>query len=208
MTHKDSQKENQEKKNQPEPKAPAQEQAKELEKLNEQINQLQKQKDELFQKFQRLSADYANYQKRVPKQIADQLAYEKDVIIRSLLPALDDFDRMLTNADSAKDPQTILDGMRIIYKHTLDILKSHGVQQINAVGENFDPASHQALMHRAELDKQDGIILDELQKGYSLNGRVVRPGKVIVNKLPPPRQPEKNADKEPLDTDETTDREL
>jgi hypothetical protein len=66
----------------------------------------------------------------------------------------------------------------------LDILKSHGVEQIKALGENFDPALHQAMMQQAEPQQQNNIVLEEFQKGYKLNSRVIRPSKVVVNKLP------------------------
>jgi molecular chaperone GrpE len=65
----------------------------------------------------------------------------------------------------------------------LDILKSHGVEQIKAPGENFDPALHEAMMQKTEPEEEDNIVLEEFQKGYKLNGRVIRPSKVIVNKL-------------------------
>jgi molecular chaperone GrpE len=66
----------------------------------------------------------------------------------------------------------------------LDILKSHNVEQINAMGQKFDPSQHEAMTQRAEPDKENGLVLEEYQKGYKLNGRVFRPSRVIVNKLP------------------------
>ena len=117
----------------------------ELEELHEQIESLQKEKDELFAKLQRVSADYANYQKRVPRQITDTIGYEKERIIKSLLPALDNFEHTLQNAHSAENVDVLLKGIRIIYDQMLDILKSHNVEQIKALGENFDPAMHQAM---------------------------------------------------------------
>jgi len=65
----------------------------------------------------------------------------------------------------------------------LDILKSHGVEQIKALGEKFDPSLHQAMMQKAHPEHEENIVLEEFQKGYKLNGRVIRPTKVIVNKL-------------------------
>lgn len=155
----------------------------ELEELRQTIESLQKEKDELFGKLQRVSADYANFQKRVPKQIADTICYEKERIIKSLLPALDNFEHTLQNADSAENADVFVKGIRIIYDQMLDILKSHGVEQIKAPGETFDPALHEAMMQKTEPEKENNIVLEEFQKGYKLNGRVIRPSKVIVNKL-------------------------
>ena len=154
----------------------------EVEKLREQIADLQNEKDELFGKLQRVGADYANFQKRVPKQIADAICYEKEKIIKTLLPALDNFEHTLQNARSAEKVDVLVKGIEIIYDQMLDILKSHEVEQIKAAGEKFDPALHQAMMQKADPDEQDNIVLEEFQKGYKLNGRVIRPSKVVVNK--------------------------
>ena len=147
------------------------------------ISDLQKEKDELFGKLQHVSADYANFQKRVPKQIADAISYEKEKIIKTLLPALDNFEHTLQNAHSAENTDVLIKGIQIIYDQMLDILKSHGVEQIKALGETFNPTLHQAMMQKADSEKEGDIVLEEFQRGYKLNGRVVRPSKVIVNKL-------------------------
>ena len=155
-----------------------------LEELYDKIESLQKEQDELFAKFQRVNADYVNFQKRVPKQIGDTIGYEKERIIKTLLPALDNFEHTLQNAHSAENVDVLVKGIRIIYDQFLDILKSHNVEQIEALGENFDPAMHQAMTQQTDPDKQENIVLEEFQKGYRLNGRVIRPSRVIVNKLP------------------------
>ena len=158
--------------------------SKEKTKEQKQIEGLQKEKDELFAKLQRVSADYANFQKRAPKQIADTISYEKEKIIKTLLPALDNFEHTLQNAHSAENVDVLVKGIEIIYDQMLDILKSHGVEQIKALGEIFDPALHEAMMQKTEPEQEKNIVLEEFQKGYKLNGRVIRPSKVIVNKLP------------------------
>ena len=167
----------------------------EAENLGEQLKNLQKEKDELFAQLQRVSADYANYQKRAPKQIADSISYEKEKIIKTLLPILDNFEHTLQNAESAESVVVLAEGIRIIYDQMLETLKSNNVERIESLGEKFDPALHQAMMRRAEADKEDDIVLEEFQVGYKLNGRVIRPGKVIVNKHEAQEQQEtKNID--------------
>ncbi len=154
----------------------------ELEELRQQIESLQKEKDELFGKLQRVGADYANFQKRVPKQIADTVAYEKAKIIKTLLPVLANFEHTLQNAHSAENVDVLIKGIQIVYDQVLDTLKSHGVEQIKAAGEKFEPALHEAMMQRYEAEEEENIVLEEFQKGYKLNGRVIRPSKVVVNK--------------------------
>ena len=155
----------------------------ESEEPRETIETLREERDELLGKLQRVSADYTNYEKRVPKQIADTVGYEKERIIKKLLPVLDNFEHTLQNAHSAEDLDVIVKGVRIIYDQLLDVLKSHNVEQIEAKGQKFDPSVHQAMTQRAEPDAEDNAVLEEFQKGYKLNGRVIRPSKVIVNKL-------------------------
>jgi len=168
-------------KNKKKPKEPKSKKS-ELEELRRQIESLQKEKDELFGKLQRVGADYANFQKRVPKQIADTVAYEKEKIIKTLLPALDNLEHTLQNAHSAEDVDVLIKGIQIVYDQVLDTLKSHGVEQIKAAGEKFEPALHEAMMQRYEAEEEENIVLEEFQKGYKLNGRVIRPSKVVVNK--------------------------
>jgi molecular chaperone GrpE len=174
----------------------------ELEELRKQVEALQKEKDELFAKLQRVSADYINFQKRIPKQVADTVAYEKERLLKSILPILDNFELTLQNAEVVGNIDDLVKGVKIIYDHLLDILKSHNVEQINALGEKFDPSQHEAMTHRAEPEKADGVVLEEYQKGYKLDGRVFRPSRVIVNKLPSQQQVE-SAEEE----DETKDTE-
>jgi molecular chaperone GrpE len=161
-----------------------------LEKLRQEIEELQKEKDELFEKLQRVSADYANFQKRAPKQITDSVAYEKEKIIKMLLPALDNFEHTLQSASSAENAEVLIKGIQIIYDQMIDILKLYGVQQVVAVGEKFDPSQHQAMMQKTDEEKEEGVVLEEFQKGYTLNGRVIRPSKVVVNNLSLNQEPE------------------
>lgn len=163
--------------------------------LCEQIEQLTKAKDELFEKFQRLSADYANFQKRAPKQIADSVAYQKEAIIKSFLPCLDNFEHALAGAASAETIESVTKGVRIVFEHMQEVLKSHGLERIDSLGAEFDPSIHEAMMRRTEDDKADNIVLEEFQPGYKLGDRVIRPAKVIVNKLSTADEPA--ADEEP-----------
>src|SRR3989339_425650 len=156
---------------------------KDFHKLHKDFEELQQQKDELFGKLQRLSADYANFQKRVPKQIADTVAYEKERIIKALLPVLDNFEHSLQHADKSESTEAVVDGVKIVYDQMLDILKSFGVERIEGVGENFDPNLHQAMMQKEDKEKDENIVLEEFQKGYKINDRVIRPSRVAVNKF-------------------------
>ncbi len=169
---------------------------KQLEELRKQTESLQKEKNDIFAKLQRVAADYDNYQKRTSKQVNDNVAYEKDKIVKSLLPILDNFEYILANTSCGAADETLLKGVQIIYSQMLDVLKGHGIEQVKSAGEQFNPAHHEAITHRSENSKEEGLVLEELQKGYKLNGRLIRASRVVVNKLPssqtppPPEEPE------------------
>ena len=158
----------------------------ELEKLGTQLENARKEKDEVFGRLQRVYADYANFQKRVPKNIADTVAYEKERFIRSFLPVLDNFDRTLREARAAQNLDAVTQGVEIIRDQMLMILKSHGVEPIDSLHEKFDPERHEAMLRRSEPDQENDIVLEEFQKGYTLNGRVIRPSRVAINKIQAP----------------------
>jgi len=162
--------------------------------------------------YQRVSADYDNLQKRTAKQIVDTIGYEKEKIIKTFLPALDHFESALgglQNVQSAENVDVLLQGITIVYDQMLDILKLHNVEQIKALGEPFEPALHEAVMQKTEPEQEENIVLEEFQKGYKLNGRVIRPSKVIVNKLTSeqPAEQEAKPPEQTIDECETTETE-
>jgi molecular chaperone GrpE len=161
----------------------------EAQELRNQAEGLKKEKDDIFAKLQRVAADYDNYQKRSAKQIAEGISHEKEKIIKAILPVLDDFERVLANTDCEENVEAVTSGMRIVYEHAIEVLRAQGVEQIKAEGERFDPAMHAAITQRAESGKEDDVVLEELQKGYKLNGRVIRASRVVVNKAPAAEQP-------------------
>ncbi len=169
------------------PRQETQELQNQLEELRSRAEGLQKEKDDIFAKLQRVAADYDNYQKRSARQIAETIAYEKEKIIKSLLPVLDDFERALAPSENA---ESVAEGVKIVYEHLKGILRSQGVEPIESHSERFDPTHHEAITQRSEAGKEDGVVLEELQKGYKLNGRVIRASRVIVNKAPAGEQPE------------------
>ncbi len=159
---------------------------KKIEKLEKQIDELTTEKQELFEQLQRVSADYANFQKRAPKQIADSVAYEKKAVLRSLLPVVDNFEHALSHASDAQGEEgldNIIKGIQLVFDHMLDALKAHGVKRIDALDQPFDPNLHEAMMRRSEPDKEDDTVLEVYQAGYMIGEQVLRPSKVIVNKI-------------------------
>ena len=158
----------------------------ELEKLGQELENARKEKDEVADRLQRVYADYANFQKRVPKNIADTVAYEKERFIRSFLPILDNFDRTLREVRSDQSVEAVVRGVEIIRDQMLTTLKSHGVEPIDSLHEKFDPERHEAMLRCSEPDQENDTVLEEFQRGYTLNGRVLRPSRVAINKIQTP----------------------
>lgn len=169
----------------------------EIESLKQQLESVQSERDELLGKLQRVSADYANFQRRVPKQVSDSVAFEKENIIKTFLSAIDNFEHTLEKSHTAESVGVVLDGVRIVYDQMTDALKNHGVERIQAIDQPFDPARHEAMLRREDLSKEDNVVLDEFQKGYALNGRVIRPSKVVVNRIHVDVPPEPSPDAPP-----------
>jgi molecular chaperone GrpE len=151
--------------------------------LEEKLAEVTKEKENLFEQLQRVSADYANFQKRVPKQIADSVSFQKKDVLRSILPSLDNFEHALAAAAKAETIESVIEGVQLTFDHLLEALKANKVEKIAALGKEFDPAMHEAMMRRQEKDKPDNIVLEEFQSGYMMGETVLRPAKVIVNKI-------------------------
>ena len=177
---------------------------KKIGQLEKQLETLGSEKQDTFEQLQRISADYANFQKRSPKQIADSVAYEKKAILRSLLPSVDNFEHALSHASTASGEEAmdnVIKGIQLVFDHMLDALKTQGVKRIDALGQPFDPNLHEAMMQRSEPDADDNIVLEVYQAGYMLGEQVLRPSKVIVNKI----EEEKPAEESAQVQDENTD---
>lgn len=173
---------------QPQPAAAA-ETTDKLQTLQQELDGVRKEKDEIFARLQRVSADYANFQKRVPKQVGDAVAYEKERLLKSLLPLMDNFERTLKTEGISQNVEALLKGVEIIRDQMLGVLKTHGVEPIQAVGEKFDPEKHEAMLRKNDPDKPDEVVLEEYQKGYKLEDRILRPSRVVVNKIAPESKP-------------------
>ena len=133
---------------------------------------------ELTETLQNLQAEFENYKKRAEKQGEELGKYLKADLIAKLLPTLDSFEMALKNTS---DKEKFIKGVELIFAQLYSLLESEGLRPIKAVGEQFDPYRHEVLM-KQESDKEEDAILEELQKGYMLNDKVLRHSKVKVSK--------------------------
>lgn len=129
---------------------------------------------------QRLAADYQNLQKETDKRLADFRKYANDQLLLEIAPLIDYFDSAFAAVpDEEKDTNWML-GIKYIQDHLLAVLKNHNVEMIEAVGQQFDPALHEAVSEEEVADVASGTILKQSQAGIKLNGKVVKHAKVVV----------------------------
>lgn len=161
----------------------------ELEKLSQENVKLQealKAKEEeyknLFQQFQRLQADFDNFRKRTIKEKDELRERAAQNLIEETLPVLDNFQRAIDSGKQQGEAEKFIEGVEMIYTQFFNILKDNGLEMIDCVGKEFNPEVHQAVSQMEVQDEEDNIVLEEVQKGYLLKGKLLRPSMVIVSK--------------------------
>ena len=138
--------------------------------------------DELNARVLRLTADYDNYRKRAQREKEDVRQFANQGLLEKLLPVLDNFEMAITAVKEA-DP-SIKDGVQMIYDQLFAVLNDSGMEPIDAMGEQFDPNLHEALSQEETSDANEGTVVQQVQRGYKLNDRLVRPARVVVAKAP------------------------
>ena len=151
------------------------------EALVTEITALRRERDELRDQLLRKAADFDNYRKRVERDRREMVELAAQDLLSELLPVLDDFERAL-EADVAPGAESYRDGVELIYKQLQDLLKKRSVTPIEAVGTDFDPHVHQAVVHEDSTTHRDGEVIAELRRGYRLGDRLLRPAMVKVAK--------------------------
>jgi len=137
-----------------------------------------------YDRYLRAVAELDNYKKRAVKEKADAIKYGNEALIRDLLPLVDNIDRALKHAETSCDFEAFKKGLAMLHAQLICSLEKHGVQAIDCASKAFDPYYHEALMQVPSTDHEANQIVDELEKGYLLNGRLLRPSKVSVCKRP------------------------
>lgn len=145
------------------------------------IQELESKLEEVSQKNLRLQADYDNFRRRTREEQAASLKYKSQSLLEQLLPALDNFERALKTEATNEQAKTLIQGMEMVYRQLADALKQEGLTEVPSVGEKFDPNMHQAVMQVEDSEYDSNTVIEELQKGYMLKDRVIRPAMVKVN---------------------------
>lgn len=152
------------------------------EKYLQKIEQLEKEKEELNNKYLRTQADLQNFRARVSREKEQILTFQSQRVIESLLPVMDNFERALTAGKSENSTlESMVEGIEMVFRQIEGVFEQEGVQVIPATGQPFDPNVHQAVMQEESDEYESGIVMEEFQKGYQLKGRVIRPSMVKVS---------------------------
>ena len=150
--------------------------------LKERLAKSEEQAKELEDRLLRLAAEFDNYKKRMAKEFGYLVKNANENLILQLLGTLDNFQRALDSAKTSDDYESFHKGVELIHNHMKEILTKEGLKEIEALGKPFDPNFHEAVT-QAESDEHDeGIIVDEISKGYMLNDRLLRASKVVVSR--------------------------
>lgn len=155
----------------------------EMLKLEEEIQSLTEANKGLEEKVKLAGAELINYRKRKDEETESLLKYANTGIITEILPIIDTFEKVINKDNVSEEFKNYLVGFKMIYKNLCDILKKYGVEEINRVGQVFDPNLEQALLVESDPSKEDDIVLEVLLKGYKLKDRVIRPASVKINQL-------------------------
>ncbi|KKI88556.1 heat shock protein GrpE [Bacillus sp. SA1-12] len=145
------------------------------------LAELQAKLDETENKLLRSQADFDNYRRRSRLDLEAAQKYRAQSLVSEIIPALDNFERALQIEADNDQTKSLLQGMNMVYNQLVQALKNEGVEAIKAVGEQFDPHIHQAVMQVEDENYESNTVVEELQKGYKLKDRVIRPAMVKVN---------------------------
>ena len=141
-------------------------------------------RDEYLDLLQRTRAEYLNYIKRAQKDRADTVKYGVQEFAAKVVTVMDDFARAIASAEKTKDFQKFFEGVKLIETQFQKVLSDAGITPIETVGKPFDPAMHEALMQEEKADVPEATVLEEFQRGFMLNDRVLRAAKVKVSRKP------------------------
>lgn len=143
---------------------------------------LQEKADEYQQRFLRAQADFENFRRRTRIEKEEAAKYRSIALIEQLLPVLDNFERAIASSEETKDFEGLLKGIEIVYRQIFQALEQEGLEHIVAEGEPFNPEFHEAVMQVDSEEHGEGVVVEEIQKGYILKDKVLRASMVKVSK--------------------------
>jgi molecular chaperone GrpE len=156
----------------------------ELEQLKAKLAEKEIEVEENHEKLLRAQADLENYKKRILREKAELFNYRHEELIKELLPILDNLERAIENAKNSQDCSALIEGIELTWKQFINCLEKFGVKSISSLGEKFDPGLQEAMSQIESRDHAPNTVIEEVQKGYLLKDRLLRPSLVVVSRQP------------------------
>lgn len=153
-----------------------------IQKLEGELEKKELEAKQSFERLLRLQAEFENYKKRILRDREEQVRYASEKVLKEFLPIVDNLYRALEAAAMGGKFDSLKAGLDLILQQLREVLQRLGVREIKSLGESFDPRVHDAVMRVDSPDHEDNIVVDELEKGYYLHDRILRPAKVTVCK--------------------------
>ena len=150
------------------------------ENLEKKLAETEVKLNELTDQVLRTKADFDNSRKRLERDKMDAIKYANERLLAEIVPVMDTLDRAVTSLSEGHDPEKVKQGLRLAQEELHKILELHGVEVIKAVGNEFDPRLHEAVAMVEAGEAKEGFVVEEVQRGYVLNGRLIRPSRVKV----------------------------
>ena len=157
---------------------------KEIKELKKKLEEKEKEVKENYDRLLRVAADFDNYKKRITKEKEEWTKFANEDLIKAVLPFIDNLERATNHSKKLEDVQTLVEGVKLTLQQLLQTLNKFGLSSIESLGKPFDPAFHEALYAIETDQQQPNQVMEEFQKGYLLNDRLLRPATVSVSKLP------------------------
>lgn len=158
--------------------------AHEVEELKKRLNEKEKEAKESLDRLLRIAADFENYKKRAAREKEDWTKFSNEDLIKSILPFIDNLERAVDHAEKVTDTGVLIEGIKLTLQQVLQTLNRFGLTPFESVGKPFDPARHEAMLV-VETDRHEpDQVVEEFQRGYLLNERLIRPATVSVSKFP------------------------
>jgi len=152
----------------------------EVAELRRMLAEKTKEAEDNYARWLRLAADMENLKKRQERERADLLQFANENLVKELLPVVDNLERALDHGRQLQAPKALLDGIEMVHHGFVKALDRFGVTAHDSLGQQFDPAFHNAMMQEEAPDAPDGSVIKELQKGYLMHQRLLRPAMVVV----------------------------
>ena len=166
------------------PKKKKEDKDKEIEELKKKLEEKEKDAKEHYDRLLRMAADLENYKKRAVKEREDWTKFANEDLMKAILPFIDNLERAINHAEKVTDTGVMIEGVRLTLQQILQTLNRFGLAPFESVGKAFDPARHEAMLVVESDQHEPNQVVEEFQKGYLLNDRLLRPATVSVSKLP------------------------